>query len=63
MVKVGERVERDQPLVKSFCEDHDLWEQVKTDLRAAINLVDHPVDPLPLMIDRISQTSASEQAS
>ncbi len=63
MVKVGEWVERGQPLVKSFCDDHDLWEQIRPDLRAAIHLVDHEVDPLPLIVDRVAPQSESETAS
>ena len=63
MVKVGDRVERDEPLVKSFCDDHDLWDAIKPDLRAAIKLVDHPVDPLPRVVDRVAPLSESEPAN
>jgi pyrimidine-nucleoside phosphorylase len=46
--KVGDRVERDQPLITIYANDDSMLPEVKDSIKMAFRLSDQPVAPLPL---------------
>ena len=53
LVKIGDTVERNQPLLHVYCTDTG-YAKVKPDLMKAITLSDDPVEPPSLIVKRIS---------
>ncbi len=49
LVRVGDRIELDQPLVHIFARRPQAAEQAARELLAAMTIVEHPVPPLPLI--------------
>ena len=53
LAKIGDTVERNQPLLHVYCTDSG-YAKVKPDLMKAITLSDDPVEPPSLIVKRIS---------
>jgi pyrimidine-nucleoside phosphorylase len=54
-VKVGDRVEAGMPVCKVFAADPDRLAEGVRSVKAAITLLDSPVDPLPLVYGIVKQ--------
>jgi thymidine phosphorylase len=53
LVRLGETVERGQPLVRVFAEPQAA-DRIKDDLLAAFTIGDNRVEPPPLIVERVS---------
>lgn len=54
LVRLGDQVDQGQPLVRVFAKP-DAAEAVRGDLLAAITIGDNPIDPPPLIVERITE--------
>lgn len=49
LVRIGDRIEPNQPLARIFARSRQAAEQAARELRAAMTIVEHPIPPLPLI--------------
>ncbi len=52
LVRIGDRVEAAQPVVRAFCST-EKFEHVRRTIASAFTMSEHPVPPLPLIVERI----------